>query len=101
MPQTTLDSQPSDESIITAMSAVDWDFADAETGEFTHTFHSYPAKFIPQISGTLIDYLTQPGDTVADVFCGSGTTLVEAVRRGRNALGFDANPLATLIARVK
>ena len=93
--------QLSDECIVAAMSDLDWDFADAETGEFTHGFHPYPAKFIPQLSDTLIDFLTAPGDTVADVFCGSGTTLVEAVRRGRNALGIDANPLATLIARVK
>lgn len=91
----------SDKTLITAMSEVDWDFSASETGRFTHSFHPYPAKFIPQISATLIEYLTKPGDTVADVFCGSGTTLVEAVRRGRDAIGIDANPLATLITRTK
>ena len=91
----------SDEQIVSAFSKVDWDFTTAKTSSYTHSFHPYPAKFIPQISDTLIEFLTQPGDTVADIFCGSGTTLVEAVRKGRNALGIDANPLATLIARVK
>lgn len=87
--------------IVDAVSSIDWDFSEAHTGGLTHGFHPYPAKFIPQISNTLIDLFTEPGDTVADVFCGSGTTLVEAVRRGRNALGVDANPLAALIGRVK
>lgn len=101
MTLTAPDNRISDERIITAMSCIDWDFAAADTSGFTHSFHPYPAKFIPQISKTLIDFLTSPGDTVGDVFCGSGTTLVEAVRNGRNAIGIDANPLATLIARVK
>lgn len=91
----------SDERIIAAVFGIDWNFTTADTGDFTHGFHPYPAKFIPQISRTLIDLFTMPGDTVADIFCGSGTTLVEAVRAGRDAIGIDANPLATLIARVK
>jgi site-specific DNA-methyltransferase (cytosine-N4-specific) len=45
--------------------------------------------------------LTQPGETVLDPFCGSGTTLVEALRLRRNAVGVDISPLAVLISRVK
>lgn len=81
---------------------VAWDFADAKTGSGPHGIHPYPAKFIPQIPRTLIK-LFHPGDQspVLDPFCGSGTTLVEAVCAGLPSIGVDVNPLATLIAKVK
>src|SRR5437016_3908782 len=63
--------------------------------------HPYPAKFIPQIPNALIQALSSVGETVADIFCGSGTTLVEALVLKRNAVGVDANPLACLISRAK
>ena len=80
---------------------IDWDFATARTGYLTHNLHPYPAKFIPQIPNTLIQELSSVGDTVADVFCGSGTTLLEALQLKRHAIGIDANPLAVLISRAK
>ena len=79
----------------------DWDFATAKTGYLTHNLHPYPAKFIPQIPNTLIQELSSVGDTVADIFCGSGTTLLEALQLKRHAIGIDANPLAVLISRAK
>lgn len=80
---------------------LNWDFHDADTLYLTHGLHPYPAKFIPQIADTLITELSSDGDTVADIFCGSGTVLVEAMRLGRNAVGVDANPLACLITEAK
>ena len=80
---------------------IDLDFRDSDTGYLTHSIHPYPAKFIPQIPNALIREFTKVGDTVADVFCGSGTTLVEALLLGRNAIGVDANPLACLISAAK
>jgi hypothetical protein len=82
--------------------SVQWDFADAFTREGQHGLHPYPAKFIPQIPGALID-LFHPGGgmPVLDPFCGSGTTLVEAANRGLDSVGIDLHPLATLIAKVK
>lgn len=85
----------------TRLHNVDFDFADSETGYLTHGLHPYPAKFIPQIPETLIRELSGEGDIVADVFCGSGTTLIEALLLNRNAIGFDANPLACLITKAK
>ena len=79
----------------------DFDFTDSKTKYLTHGLHPYPAKFIPQIPDILIRELSSEGDTVADVFCGSGTTLVEALLLNRNAVGFDANPLACLITKAK
>ncbi len=80
---------------------VDWDFKTAKTTYLTHGLHPYPAKYIPQIPHSLIDELSNYGETVADIFCGSGTTLVEANLLGRNAVGIDANPLACLISEAK
>lgn len=86
---------------IERLKAVDWDFASAKTGYLTHNLHPYPAKYIPQIPNTLIQELSSVGETVADIFCGSGTTLVEALQLRRHAIGIDANPLAALISEVK
>lgn len=80
---------------------VDWDFSTAKTNYLTHGIHPYPAKYIPQIPNALIQELSHVGDTVADIFCGSGTTLLEALQLKRNAIGIDANPLATLISSAK
>lgn len=80
---------------------IDWDFPTAKTDYLTHGLHPYPAKFIPQIPNTLIQELSSVGDTVADIFCGSGTTLLEALQLKRHAIGIDANPLAALISRAK
>lgn len=80
---------------------LDWDFVNAKTSYLTHGIHPYPAKFIPQIPNALIQELSSVGDTVGDIFCGSGTTLVEALTLKRNAVGVDANPLACLISSAK
>ncbi len=72
-----------------------------ETAYITHGYHRYPAKFIPQVAGRLIDELTRDGDLILDPFCGCGTTLVESKVRGRHSLGVDINPVAALITKVK
>jgi site-specific DNA-methyltransferase (cytosine-N4-specific) len=83
------------------LETIDWDFAEAKTSYSTHGLHPYPAKYIPQIPHALIKELSRTGEVVADIFCGSGTTLVEALTLGRHAKGIDANPLACLISEVK
>jgi DNA modification methylase len=80
---------------------LDWSFLDDETGFLAHDIHPYPAKFIPQIPGTLISLLSARGEQVLDPFGGSGTTALEAVRLGRRAFSVDANPLSALIGRAK
>ncbi|MBX0312229.1 MAG: site-specific DNA-methyltransferase [Sulfurihydrogenibium sp.] len=80
---------------------IDWNFKGARTQYLSHTFHPYPARFIPQIPATFIKLFTKESDTVLDPFCGSGTTLVEAFLHNRNSIGNDLNPLAVLISKVK
>lgn len=67
----------------------------------THGIHPYPAKFIPQIPSCLINAYSKKNDSVLDPFCGSGTSLLEAMLWGRKPIGVDINPIATLIAKVK
>src|SRR5580692_2610770 len=78
------------ETVSRKLASVSWDFTDAKTGDGPHSIHPYPAKFIPQIPRHLIE-LFHPGDSSAvfDPFCGSGTTLVEAMNAGLDAIGID------------
>ncbi len=66
-----------------------------------HTWHSFPARFPPQLPNFLIRELSEPGEIVLDPMLGSGTTLIEAVRLGRYAVGCDIDPLARMIASAK
>jgi tRNA G10 N-methylase Trm11 len=44
---------------------------------------------LPAIARAAIEAYSRPGDTVLDPMCGIGTTLVEAVHLGRDAVGVD------------
>ncbi|MBI4289676.1 MAG: MerR family transcriptional regulator [Chloroflexi bacterium] len=96
----TIAIPPNDQAIET-LKTLDWDFAEAKTNYLTHGLHPYPAKFIPQIPNALIQELSSVGGVVLDPFCGSGTTLVEALTLKRHAVGVDANPIACLVSRAK
>ena len=74
----------------------------SQTHAFTHAYHRYPAKFIPQIVQKLIrEYAPDDTQIVCDPFGGCGTTLVEAKLLGHKSVGFDINPVAKLITQAK
>ncbi len=78
-----------------------WDFREADTKEYTHCFHTYPAMMIPQIARKLLkEYGTENG-WLLDPYCGTGTSLVEASLFGMHSVGCDINPLVRLIATAK
>jgi len=86
---------------ITKLCALDWELENANTKYYTHGYHPYSSKYIPQIPNRLISTFTERNDLILDPFVGSGTTLVESKVLGRDAIGVDINPLACLISRVK
>ena len=79
----------------------DWDFRGADTKQYTHCFHTYPAMMIPQIARKLIAKYGEIGGILFDPYCGTGTSLVEARLAGMNAIGTDINPAARMIAKSK
>lgn len=53
--------------------------------------NNYHGNFAPQVPDHLIRRYTNEGDTVLDLFMGSGTALYECERLNRNYIGFDIN----------
>lgn len=82
-----------------------WAFAEckpSETGKWTHDYHRYPAKFIPQLVEKLIgEYITDTHAHINDPFMGSGTTIVTAISKGFKASGTDINEISHLVTKVK
>ena len=60
---------------------------------------SYWGNFIPQIPNQLMLRYTKKEDWVIDTFVGSGTTLIECRRLGRNGIGIELNPEVAKEAR--
>src|ERR1700730_9124813 len=67
----------------------------------THGFYKYPARFSPIFAGAVIQAFTEPGDLVLDPHVGGGTTMVEALAAGRQAVGVDISTLAEFVSGVK
>lgn len=80
----------------------EWCFNNVRSVEqWTHGYHRYPAKFLPNLVKKLIEEYTDKNDLIVDLFAGCGTTLVEAKVHGRKSIGVDINPVAELITKAK
>lgn len=64
-------------------------------------FNKYPTRYISAVPRFAINAYSKVGDTVLDPFCGSGTTAIESMLLGRNAMSIDIDPFARLLIKVK
>ena len=58
----------------------------------------HPAKFPETMAQEFIEFFTRKGETVLDPMAGTGSTLVAALRAGRNSYGIELNPKYAKIA---
>ncbi|MEU2610703.1 DNA methyltransferase [Micromonospora sp. NPDC007271] len=58
-------------------------------GRYVPESVKHPARMLPAIAAHAVHAYTQPGDLVLDPMCGIGTTLVEAIHAGRDAIGVE------------
>lgn len=59
----------------------------------------YWGNFVPQIPHQMMRRYTRPGEWVLDGFLGSGTTLIESQRLGRNGVGIELQEHVATMAR--
>ena len=62
-----------------------WNIAGAST-------RTHPAPFPLELASRLVRMFFFTSDTVLDPFCGTGTTMIAAIRYGRNSIGIDIDP---------
>ena len=59
----------------------------------------HPAKFPETMAQEFIEFFTRRGESVLDPMAGTGSTLIAALRAGRNSYGIELNPKYAEIAR--
>jgi hypothetical protein len=72
-----------------------------ERTKHVHRLHPYLGKFVPQLVETLLRRYVPAGGRVLDPFAGSGTTLVQALESGHDAVGVDVAGFNALLMSVK
>ncbi len=77
------------------------DLPERERTKHVHRLHPYLGKFIPQLVEALLSRYVTPGGRVLDPFAGSGTTLVQALESGYDAVGGDLAAFNCLLMQVK
>lgn len=78
---------------------LDFENFKAKTGR--HRIHDYPAMLHYKVVEQLIREYGSGAKILYDPFCGSGVSLVEGLKQGKEVIGTDINPLALLIADVR
>jgi DNA methylase len=84
-----------------ALSWSESELPERERTKHVHRLHPYLGKFVPQLVGALLERYVVPGGRVLDPFAGSGTTLVQCLESGHEAVGVDVAAFNCLLMRVK
>jgi len=84
-----------------ALSWSERDLPERERTKHVHRLHPYLGKFVPQLVEALLTRYVRPGGRVLDPFAGSGTTLVQALESGYDAVGVDIAAFNALLISVK
>jgi DNA methylase len=77
------------------------DLPERERTRHVHRLHPYLGKFIPQVVEVLLARYVPRGGRVLDPFAGSGTTLVQGLESGYDAVGVDLAAFNCLLMEVK
>jgi hypothetical protein len=89
--------------MISYLGGADWRFMTVSqvSLEPLHHFHPYCARFSSEIVEAALGCYIEPGDSVFDPFCGSGTTLVASLVHRRKVIGTDIDLLAGMLSELK
>jgi 16S rRNA G966 N2-methylase RsmD len=80
----------------------EYDFLGQSYSSVYPNIHKYPATMLPQIGIKILQDLNINTGKFLDPYCGSGSSFASALECGlTDMFGFDINPLAVLISRVK
>lgn len=74
--------------------------AQRRVGHYHPGCTAHPGKMLPALAARIVSEYSEPGQLVCDPMCGVGTTLVEAVRLGRRAVGVELEPRWVDLARL-
>jgi len=79
-----------------------YDFIGQSYASVYPNLHKYPATMLPQIGIEILKELNVKKGVLLDPYCGSGSSFASALECGLTEMsGFDINPLAVLISKVK
>lgn len=80
----------------------EYDFIGQSYASVYPNLHKYPATMLPQIGIEVFKELGIKSGTLLDPYCGSGSSFASGLECGLTEMhGFDINPLAVLISKVK
>jgi len=79
-----------------------YDFIGQSYATVYPNLHKYPATMLPQIGIEIFKELDIKSGKLLDPYCGSGSSFASGLECGLNEMhGFDINPLAVLISKVR
>jgi hypothetical protein len=84
-----------------ALSWSERELPERERTKHVHRLHPYLGKFVPQLVEALLTRYVRRGGRVLDPFAGSGTTLVQALESGYNAVKTREHDVERLEADVR